>query len=170
MNDSADLANKTLWKVSTVLGSSKLPWAQLRAIPFNIHTHPLRISFSEGVWLLQKFLRGCNVLFVFWRVWGEISKISAFFLGVSWKICFIDREVRRKEHNICAIHSYFSEGFLNITEFRNGYPNKTLHPYTFLKRPEKRVFLGFEVKNYLIHRGVWILNGMAVITWFRWVR
>ena len=77
--------------------------------------------------------------------------MSSFFLGVSWKICFVHREVIKEEHNICVIHSYFFfQGLLNITEFRKGYPNKTLHPCTFLKTPEKRIFLGFEVKNYLI--------------------
>ena len=72
---------------------------------------------------------------------------------MSWKFCFIRREVIREEHNICVIQGYFSEGFLNITEFLKGYPNKTLHPYTFLKTPNKRDLLGFKVKNYLIYRG-----------------
>ena len=58
--------------------------------------------------------------------------------------CFIRREVIREEHDICVIHSYFSEG--NYTKFLKGYPNKTLHP--FLKSPEERVFLGFEGKKW----------------------
>ena len=90
----------------------------------------------------------------------------AFILGVSWKICFIYWEVLNKEKNIkfvsSILHSYFLEGFLKIIEFLKGYANIIRpHPYTFLKTPEQRVFSGFEVKKYLIHKEVWLLNGMA---------
>ena len=60
-------------------------------VPYSSFYNPLWISFSEEIWLLQEFLKGyyIYVLFVFVKVRGEISKISAFSLGVSWKTYFV---------------------------------------------------------------------------------
>ena len=46
------------------------PWNYIGPFHLISTPSPLWISFSEGTWLLQEFLRGYYVLFVFWRVQG----------------------------------------------------------------------------------------------------
>ena len=61
--------------------------------PYHIHNPPVDYGcFSEGILLLQEFLKGYYVMFYSFSEGWEGKYLKFFFLGVSWKICFIQRE------------------------------------------------------------------------------